>query len=199
MLPECQAFLVPKSVHCDGTAASSPHCKTFAKCSRVCTCLLRRDRLRLCYPTAQGSTLGVQPWISTAHAPAPPPPVRLQLLSDLHLKPFQASAALAQEAVVLAGDIDNTWAGLRRFELAGAGDPGARQPTNSSAMAGIPRAPPAQSTPTGWACTCSTMPAWCSSGADGRRLRWWQRAGATLTSLARRPPKALRAEQLLSA
>lgn len=44
--------------------------------------------------------------------------MRLQLLSDLHLETetFEPQPAQGAEALVLAGDIDSTWAGLRRFE-----------------------------------------------------------------------------------
>ncbi|MEO7245568.1 MAG: metallophosphoesterase [Rubrivivax sp.] len=43
--------------------------------------------------------------------------MRLQLLSDLHLETedFEPQAASGAELLVLAGDIDSTWAGLERF------------------------------------------------------------------------------------
>jgi hypothetical protein len=43
--------------------------------------------------------------------------VKLQLLSDLHLETeaFEAEPAPGAELLVLAGDIDSTWAGLRQF------------------------------------------------------------------------------------
>jgi hypothetical protein len=43
--------------------------------------------------------------------------VRLQLISDLHLETedFQPEPAPGAEALVLAGDVDSGWAGLRRF------------------------------------------------------------------------------------
>jgi predicted phosphodiesterase len=43
--------------------------------------------------------------------------VRLQLLSDLHLEtePFEPAPAPGAELLVLAGDIDATWAGYERF------------------------------------------------------------------------------------
>lgn len=43
--------------------------------------------------------------------------MRLQLLSDLHLETeaFEPQPARGAEVLVLAGDIDSTWAGLRRF------------------------------------------------------------------------------------
>jgi DNA repair exonuclease SbcCD nuclease subunit len=43
--------------------------------------------------------------------------VRLQLLSDLHLETevFEPAPAPGAELLVLAGDIDSTWAGLERF------------------------------------------------------------------------------------
>ena len=44
-------------------------------------------------------------------------PMRLQLLSDLHLEtePFDPLPTPGAELLVLAGDIDATWAGLERF------------------------------------------------------------------------------------
>jgi predicted phosphodiesterase len=44
--------------------------------------------------------------------------MRLQLLSDLHLETedFQARPAPGAELLILAGDIDSTWAGLAQFE-----------------------------------------------------------------------------------
>lgn len=43
--------------------------------------------------------------------------MRLQLLSDLHLETeaFEAEPAPDAELLVLAGDVDSTWAGLRQF------------------------------------------------------------------------------------
>jgi DNA repair exonuclease SbcCD nuclease subunit len=43
--------------------------------------------------------------------------VKLQLLSDLHLETevFEATPAPGADVLVLAGDIDTTWAGLRQF------------------------------------------------------------------------------------
>ncbi len=43
--------------------------------------------------------------------------MRLQLISDLHLETedFQPEPAPGAEALVLAGDVDSGWAGLRRF------------------------------------------------------------------------------------
>jgi hypothetical protein len=43
--------------------------------------------------------------------------MRLQLLSDLHLESeaFDPEPAPDAELLVLAGDIDSTWAGLERF------------------------------------------------------------------------------------
>ena len=43
--------------------------------------------------------------------------MRLQLLSDLHLETevYEPSPAPGAELLVLAGDIDSTWAGLERF------------------------------------------------------------------------------------
>jgi hypothetical protein len=43
--------------------------------------------------------------------------VKLQILSDLHLESeaFDPQPALGAELLVLAGDIDSTWAGLQRF------------------------------------------------------------------------------------
>ena len=48
--------------------------------------------------------------------------MRLQLLSDLHLEtePFDPEPAPGAELLVLAGDIDSTWAGARALSrLAG--------------------------------------------------------------------------------
>ena len=43
--------------------------------------------------------------------------VRLQILSDLHLETeaFDPEPAPGADLLVLAGDIDSSWAGLRRF------------------------------------------------------------------------------------
>ncbi len=43
--------------------------------------------------------------------------MKLQLLSDLHLEsePFEPLPAAAAELLVLAGDVDSSWAGLERF------------------------------------------------------------------------------------
>jgi hypothetical protein len=43
--------------------------------------------------------------------------VKIQVLSDLHLEtePFRPEPAPGAELLVLAGDIDSTWAGLQRF------------------------------------------------------------------------------------
>ena len=43
--------------------------------------------------------------------------MRLQLLSDLHLEsePFEPEPAAGAEVLLLAGDIDSSWAGLERF------------------------------------------------------------------------------------
>src|ERR1700748_2725492 len=47
----------------------------------------------------------------------PPPTMRLQILSDLHLETetFDAQPAPGAELLILAGDIDRDWEGLRRF------------------------------------------------------------------------------------
>ena len=43
--------------------------------------------------------------------------MKLQILSDLHLETeaFDPEPAAGAELLVLAGDIDSTWAGLQRF------------------------------------------------------------------------------------
>ena len=104
LLPECQAFLVPKSVHCDGTAASSPRTADLRleMLSGLYLPAHKCDRLRLVLlPDFLGFTLGVRAWISAAHAPSPSAAMRLQLLSDLHLETetFEASARAGRRGV----------------------------------------------------------------------------------------------------
>ena len=106
--------------------------------------------------------------------------MKLQLLSDLHLETeaFDPEPAPGAELLVLAGDIDSSWAALERFR--GWPVPVTSSPatTSSTAATWTPRAPALRERCARSACACWSARASCITGATAAasacsaRTRW---------------------------
>jgi hypothetical protein len=118
--------------------------------------------------------------------------MQLQLLSDLHLETesFDPVPAPQAELLVLAGDVDSTWAGYSALPAGRCRCSWWPATTNSTAATSTPPARAFAICLPGWASRCWNANRTIHTAADGRHIRLARHHALERLSTSSAPPKA---------